>query len=96
MTAFIKRFTPAQIITLGFVSLILIGSVLLSLPISVQDILFEIRTADHCSNIAVCVIDATENNMNMHESLRNMRKDNDCFEKKYIEYAKKYSIIDID
>lgn len=54
------------------------------------------RTADHCSNIAVCVIDATENNMNMHESLRNMRKDNDCFEEKYIRYAKKYSIIDID
>lgn len=54
------------------------------------------RTADHCSNIAVCVIDATENNMNMHESLRNMRKDNDCFEEKYIEYAKKYSIIDTD
>ena len=54
------------------------------------------RTADHCSNIAVCVIDATENNMNMHESLRNMRKDKDCFEEKYIEYAKKYSIIDID
>ena len=42
------------------------------------------------------MIDATENNMNMHESLRNMRKDNDCFEEKYIEYAKKYSIIDID
>lgn len=54
------------------------------------------RTADHCSNIAVCVIDATENNMNMHESLRNMRKDNDCFEEKYIRYTKKYSIIDID
>ncbi len=54
------------------------------------------RTADHCSNIAACVIDATENNMNMHESLRNMRKDKDCFEEKYIEYAKKYSIIDID
>lgn len=56
MTAFIKRFTPAQIITLGFVSLILIGSVLLSLPISVQDGV-ELKYIDalYTSTSAVCV-----------------------------------------
>lgn len=48
------------------------------------------RTADHCSNIAVCVIDVSENNVNMHESLRNMKKNNDYFDTKYNEYAEKY------
>ncbi len=52
------------------------------------------RTADHCSNIAVCIIDAAENNMNVHESLRSMKKDNSYFDKKYEEYANKYLIVD--
>lgn len=50
------------------------------------------RTADHCSNIAVCVLDAATNNMNAHESLKNMIKNSDSFKKKYEEYARKYSI----
>lgn len=48
------------------------------------------RTADHCSNIAVCVIDAAENNMNLHESLRNIKKGSTYFAEKYTEYAEKY------
>ena len=50
------------------------------------------RTADHCSNIAVCIIDASENNMNIHESLRSLKKNNPDFEKLYSSYAEKYSI----
>lgn len=50
------------------------------------------RTADHCSNIALCVLDAATNNMNAHESLKNMIKNSDSFKKKYEEYARKYSI----
>ncbi len=50
------------------------------------------RTADHCSNIAVCVIDSAEHNMNIHESLRNMKKDNPSFDEKYAFYADKYLI----
>ena len=50
------------------------------------------RTADHCSNIAVCVIDASEHNMNMHESLRSMKKGNPYFEEKYKEYSDKYAL----
>ena len=50
------------------------------------------RTADHCSNIAVCVIDSAEHNMNLHESLRNMKKDNPSFDEKYAFYADKYLI----
>ena len=50
------------------------------------------RTADHCSNIAVCVIDATENNMNIHQSLKNMKDGNSYFDARYSEYSKKYMI----
>jgi phosphate:Na+ symporter len=50
------------------------------------------RTADHCSNVAVCVIDASQNNMNMHQMLRSMRKDSATFAKKYMVYADKYAI----
>jgi len=54
------------------------------------------RTSDHCSNVAVCVIDAAENNMNIHESLRNMKKDNSYFDELYKAYAEKYVIADIN
>ncbi len=50
------------------------------------------RTADHCSNVAVCVIDAKKNNMNLHESLRNIKNDAPYFDKKYNEYKSKYAI----
>ncbi len=49
------------------------------------------RCADHCSNIAVCVIDSAEHNMNVHQSLRNM-KNNAYFDEKYAFYEEKYSV----
>lgn len=48
------------------------------------------RTADHCSNLAVCVIDAANNNMNMHSSLRQMKTDSIYFKEKYDAYVGKY------
>ena len=50
------------------------------------------RTADHCSNIAVCVIDANENNMNIHQSLIDMKENNSYFNEKFSAYKEKYSI----
>ena len=50
------------------------------------------RTADHCSNIAACVIDASENNMNVHQSVRAMKINNVDFNSKFSYYAEKYSI----
>ena len=50
------------------------------------------RTADHCSNLAVCVIDAAHNNMNLHSSLRKMKHDNAYFDEKYAVYAQKYQV----
>ncbi len=52
------------------------------------------RTADHCSNIAACVIDASENNMNIHQSVRDMKVNNEYFNAKYSYYAEKYMIAD--
>lgn len=48
------------------------------------------RVADHCSNIAGCVVDAKEQNMNLHESLKLLRTDNEFYREKYKEYTKKY------
>ena len=50
------------------------------------------RTADHCSNIAACVIDASENNMNVHQSVRAMKTNNVDFNSKFSYYAEKYAI----
>ena len=50
------------------------------------------RTADHCSNVAVCVIDSAEQNMNIHESLRNMKTDDAYFKEKFSQYAEIYSM----
>ena len=50
------------------------------------------RTADHCSNIAACVIDAAENNMNVHQSVRDMKVNNDYFNSKFSYYSEKYVI----
>lgn len=49
------------------------------------------RTADHCSNIAGCVIDMAHHNMNLHESLRSIRNDSEDFQQRYKAYAGKYS-----
>lgn len=50
------------------------------------------RTADHCSNLAMCIIDANEHKMNIHESLKEMRKYSADFKEKHEAYLKKYTI----
>ncbi len=48
------------------------------------------RVSDHCSNIAGCVMDAKEKNMNLHESLKLLRSDSEFYREKYTEYTRKY------
>ena len=48
------------------------------------------RTSDHCSNIAGCVLDAEEKNMNIHESLRVMKAESPYFKEQYAVFAEKY------
>lgn len=52
------------------------------------------RTADHCSNIAICVIDSHEDNMNMHAAAKKIKKDKEHFVSQYYEYAEKYAFKD--
>ncbi len=52
------------------------------------------RTADHCSNIAACVIDAAQNNMNVHQSLRDMKVNSEYFNSKFSYYSEKYAIVE--
>ena len=50
------------------------------------------RTSDHCSNIAGCVIDISHQNMNIHESLREFKSENENFRIRFEEYSKKYAL----
>ena len=50
------------------------------------------RTADHCSNIAVCVIDAAQYNMNLHESARSIKTNHSVYDEKFAFYKEKYTI----
>ena len=50
------------------------------------------RTSDHCSNIAACIIDVAQNNMNLHQSTREVKADSEEFRSQFAAYAKKYQI----
>lgn len=50
------------------------------------------RTADHCSNIAGCMLDMAQQNMNLHESLREFRNGSEAYRMKFREFEKKYAI----
>ncbi len=49
------------------------------------------RTSDHCSNIAGCIIEAANNEMTVHEALRDIRSDSPDYWDKYKSYLEKYS-----
>ena len=51
------------------------------------------RTSDHCSNIAGCVIDMAQHNMNIHETLRSTKNDSEDFQQGFKSYAKKYTLL---
>ena len=48
------------------------------------------RTSDHCSNIAVSIMDAHGHNMNAHQSLRSMKEGNPAFFEKLDDYSRRY------
>ena len=50
------------------------------------------RTSDHCSNIATCLIDATNYNMNAHEYKQSLIDNNPHFEEKFRLYGEKYKL----
>ena len=50
------------------------------------------RTADHCSNIAACVIDTANLNLSLHETVRAVREQGASYKEMYGEYSKKYAL----
>ncbi len=50
------------------------------------------RTADHCSNIAGCVLDAAGDNLNLHQSLREIRDGSEDYQARYRAYTRKYAL----
>ncbi len=50
------------------------------------------RVSDHCSNIAGCVIDHAEHNLNLHETLKRARTESRQFGEEYKRYLEKYSV----
>ena len=50
------------------------------------------RTADHCSNIAACIIDTANDNLNLHQSVREMKESAGAYQSLYNEFSKKYAL----
>ncbi len=50
------------------------------------------RVADHCSNIAGCVIDMAHNDLNLHESLRATRHDDPHYREMFLNFREKYKV----
>lgn len=50
------------------------------------------RVSDHCSNIAGCVLDAEDRNLNLHESLSVYRKNSEDFKQAFASYRSKYAL----
>ena len=51
------------------------------------------RTSDHCSNIAGCVLEMAQRNLNIHETLRSTKNDSEDFQQGFKSYARKYALI---
>lgn len=50
------------------------------------------RVADHCSNIAVCIIEVKADEFETHEYLDHIKADNPEFDQMYKNYKKKYAL----
>jgi len=51
------------------------------------------RISDHCSNIAVCMIEVSQNSFDMHDYINNLKRENNLeYDKLYESFKKKYSI----
>ncbi len=51
------------------------------------------RVADHCSNIAACLIQTAEHDFEMHNYIHNLAKgENTPFHRRYTEYRKRYTL----
>ena len=50
------------------------------------------RVADHCSNIAVALIEVTQGSFDTHEYLNNVKEESEDFSRRYQVYKAKYHL----
>ncbi len=50
------------------------------------------RIGDHCSNLAGCIIDLANHNMNMHHNLREVKAESKVYDELYRSYAAQYRL----
>lgn len=50
------------------------------------------RTSDHCSNIAGCVVETLHGDLDIHESLREVRRDSEEYTTEYKSFSEKYAV----
>ena len=50
------------------------------------------RVSDHCSNIAVGIIDVSEHTMNAHEVIKHLKQGNARYSDQYTAYSEKYAV----
>ena len=50
------------------------------------------RVSDHCSNIAVGIIDLSEHTMNAHEVIKSLKSGSSRYSERYEELSAKYSV----
>ena len=51
------------------------------------------RVSDHCSNVAVGIIDVSEHTMNAHEVIKHLKAGNAHYNEKFEEYSSKYFVV---
>lgn len=77
-----------------------IGKCTIELGFILTDLLTNLeRVADHCSNIAVCMIQVKENSMDTHEYMTVLKNDRDSdseFNNRFREYEKKYALPSVE
>jgi len=50
------------------------------------------RVSDHCSNIGGCIMETAHSNMNVHEVLREIKRDNPEYKTRFTAYLTKYAL----
>ena len=73
-----------------------VGECTIEMGFILSDLLTNLeRVADHCSNIAGCVIEIANNSLGMHSYAEGLRRGNEVYDKYFEDYSKKYQLGDM-
>ena len=69
------------------------GECTIELGFILSDLLTNLeRVADHCSNVAGCVIEIANNSLGMHSYAEGLRRGNEVYDKYFEDYSEKYKL----